>query len=122
MEGQPTHSPLGNPTGPNISERFCTIFVPIFIFSAVQFYPARRLDPAPIFREPDNAPLYRTGNGPVLVPERRRAVLALRKLHRFCTISAPPDILRPVQFSVSVPNRISPSSDLDHDFGKEEAQ
>ena len=33
-----------------------------------------------------------------------------------CTVSAPPDILRPVQFSVSVPNRMSPS-DLDHDFG-----
>ena len=109
---------MGNPTGPNISERFCTIFVPIFIFSAVQFYPARRLAPAPIFREPDTAPLYRTGNGPVLVPERRRAA----KLHRFCTASAPPDILRPVQFSVSVLNRIPPSSDLDHDFGKEEAQ
>ena len=32
-----------------------------------------------------------------------------------CTVSAPPDILRPVQFSVSVPNRISPSSDFGND-------
>src|SRR6185436_19464749 len=64
---------MGNPAGPNISERFCTIFVPIFIFSAVQFYPARRLDPVPIFRAPGTALLYRTRNGPVLVPERRRA-------------------------------------------------
>ena len=39
-----------------------------------------------------------------------------------CTVSAPPDILRPVQFSVSVPNRMPPSSDLEHDFGKDGSQ
>ena len=75
---------MGNPAGPNISERFCTIFVPIFIFSAVQFYPARRLDPAPIFREPDTAPLPDrkwTSFGSQTAQSGKTAPF----LHRFCT-------------------------------------
>ena len=55
---------------------------------------------------PGNRPRNRCRNGAVLVPARRRAVVALRNR----TISAPPCILRPVQFQFRWPSRTPPSS------------
>src|SRR6185436_67717 len=74
------------------------------IFSAVQFYPARRLDPAPIFREPDTAPP---------VPDRKWTSFGSRTAQsgKNCSVSAPPGVFAVVQFAAEAQRRGEPNSD-----------